>query len=218
MGHTRMDEYDRIEQEFMDQHPGYATPVMQMHQHGLQLYELPGSPETYPLAQTPAPEPIYQRRLAGIPVWGWGLGALGALGALYFYTQQRQVTKNGEDSSESGEDSSSARLPSGWQPSRSAFGDRLRSHLQKNGLADKTTIWTDADEAQKKLKQVSPLVTIQCKATKIPLAELDKFAKREGLSAVSHTDGVVGFYPGGGKKGKQWEEYIDALREEGQKV
>jgi hypothetical protein len=52
----------------------------------------------------------------------------------------------------------------------------------------------------------------------VPIKELDKFAKREGLTAVEHEGGVVGFYPGGGKKGKAWEEYIDDLRDAGQKV
>jgi hypothetical protein len=209
-----MDEYDQIEAEYMEKHPGHATPAMQM-----QLYPMSMAvhQQEYPLAQAPAaPEPLLQRRVAGLPVWGWGLGLLAAGGAAYLLLKKKkEVEKNGDDDASGGADLPA--LPAGWQPSRSGFGDRLKVVLSKNGIADKTTIYVDADEAKKKLKQVSPLVTIQCK-TKPPVKELDKFAKREGLTAVEHESGVVGFYPGGGKKGKAWEEYIDALRDDGQKV
>ena len=49
-------------------------------------------------------------------------------------------------------------------------------------------------------------------------AALQRFARREGLNPVQHEDGSIGFYPHTGKRGKEWEEYIDALRDEGQKV
>jgi hypothetical protein len=210
-----MDEYDQIEADYMDKHPGHATPGMQMQLYPLSMVQQQ-QPQMYPLAQVPAtPEPLLQRRLAGVPVWGWGLGLIAAGGAAFFFlNKKKKVEKNGGESDSGGD---LPALPAGWQPSRSGFGDRLKVVLHKNGIADKTTIYTDADEATQKLKQVSPLVTIQCK-TKAPLKELDKFAKREGLSAVEHEGGVIGFYPGGGKKGKAWEEYIDALRDDGQKV
>jgi hypothetical protein len=210
-----MDEYDQIEAEYMEQHPGHAPPSMQM-----QLFPLSiAQQQAHSLAQIPtqtAPESLLQRRLAGVPVWGWGLGAVGAGLAYYFFTKNKDAVAKNPGDSEGG--SSLPALPAGWSPSRSAFGDRLRVSLQKNGVGDKTTIYTDADDAAKKLKQVSPLVTIHCKGVKPPIKELDKLAKREGLSAVEHEGGVVGFYPGGGKKGKAWEDYIDALRDEGQKV
>lgn len=213
-----MDEFDQIEADYMEQHPGHATPSMQM-----QLYPMAlAQQQQYPLAQVPSVEPaqpFLQRRVAGLPVWGWGLGVAGLGVAAFFVFQQqkqKQVEKNtGEAAGDSGP---LPALPSGWQPSRSEFGKRLHLHLQKNGIAEKTTIYTDADDAKKKLKQVSPLVTIQCKGVAVPIGELEKLAKREGLTAIEHDAGVVGFYPGGGKKGKSWEEYIDALREEGQSV
>jgi hypothetical protein len=206
-----MDEYDLIEAEYMARHPAQAPPSFQM-----QLFPL-GNMAQHPLAQVPPPtEPLLRRRVAGLPVWGWGLGVVGAASFAYYLFTQKKVTANDGDSSSGSADLPA--LPAGWEPSRTGFCTRLQPFLQKNGIADKTTVYSDADDAAKKLKQVSPLVTIQCKATKVPIKELDKFAKREGLTAVEHDAGVVGFYPSGGKKGKSWEEYIDALREEGQKV
>jgi hypothetical protein len=222
VGH--MDLFDQIETEYMEQHPGYAPPSMRQHDDVPQvpLYPLSMAQQQYPLAQVaPAPEPVLQRRVAGVPVWGWGLGVVGAAAgvAYYWYTKNGgKVEKNGGEESSSDEGSGLPRLPAGWKPSRSGFGDRLQVCLQKAGVADKTVVFIDADEAARKLKQVSPLVTIQCKGAKPPIRDLDKLAKREGLSAVEHDAGVVGFYPGGGKKGKAWEQYIDDLRDEGQKV
>ena len=207
-----MDEFDQIEADYMEAHPASAPPSMQM-----QLYPLSmAQQQQYPLAQVPPPpEPNLQRRMAGVPVWGWGLGAAAAGLAYYLLNKSKTVAKNPGDESSSGADFPA--LPAGQRASRTGFCDRLKPFLQKNGIADKTTVYSDADEAAKKLKQVSPLVTIHCKV-KPPIKELDKFAKREGLTAVEHENGVVGFYPGGGKKGKAWEEYIDDLRDAGQKV
>lgn len=212
-----MDEFDQIEAEYMEQHPALAPPSMQM-----QVYPLATVPQ-YPLAQVPAnvvasPEPLLQRRIVGVPVWGWGLGVIGAGLAYYFLSKNGgKVEANPSVEATSGSDDQTASAP-GWKTSRTEFGNKLQPWLQKHGLSDKTTVYIDADMARKKLKQVSPLVTIQCKGVRIPIKELDKFARREGLSAVEHGDGVVGFYPGGGKKGKAWEQYIDDLREEGQEV
>lgn len=207
-----MDEFDRIEAEYMEQHPGQAPPSMQMQLYPLSMAQ---QPQQYPLAQVAPASPILSRRIAGLPVWGWGLGAVGAGVAYYLFTKNKVEKNTGE--SESTGSSDLPALPPGQRASRSGFCDRLGPFLQKNGIADKTTVYSDADEAAKKLKQVSPLVTLHCKA-KVPIKELDKFAKREGLTAVEHEGGVVGFYPGGGKKGKAWEEYIDDLRDAGQKV
>jgi len=210
-----MDEYDQIEAEFLDRHPGYA-PSMTPPQ--MQVFPLSLAQEqAYPLAQTPPPaEPLLTRRVAGVPVWGWGAGAVVVGGiAYYFLTKEKSVAKNTGDAV-GGEDLPA--LPAGWSPSRGKFCDRLKPQLTKLGIGQSTTVYSDADDAKKKLKQVSPLVTLQCKGVKVPIRELDKIAKREGLTAVEHEQGVVGFYPGGGKKGKEWEEYIDALREAGQEV
>lgn len=169
----------------------------------------------YPLAQVMpvVSEPLLQRRVVGVPMWGWGLGVVSAAGLAYWFFGRSKVTANPE----AADTEDLPALPSSWQPSRSGFGERLKVCLQKCGVAEQTTIYIDADDAQKKLVQVSPLVTIQCK-TKPPMKDLEKLAKREGLTAVEHDKGVVGFYPGTGKKGKTWEGYVDSLRDDGQKV
>lgn len=208
-----MDEFDQIEADYMEQHPAHAPPSMQMQLYPLSLVQQHSLAQ---VAQQAPAEPLLQRRVAGLPVWGWGLVVGGAGVAYYLFTKsQASVAKNTGDDESS--ESAFPALPPGQRASRTDFCNRLHPILQKNGIADKTTVYSDADEAAKKLKQVSPLVTIHCKA-KPPIKELDKFAKREGLTAVEHEGGVVGFYPGGGKKGKAWEEYIDDLREAGQKV
>jgi hypothetical protein len=79
------------------------------------------------------------------------------------------------------------------------------------------TVYTDADEAKAKLKTVSPLITLKC-AVRMPITDLDKMCRREGLMCVEHEEGVVGLYPTTSKRGKQWEQYIDALRDDGQTV
>jgi peptidyl-tRNA hydrolase len=45
-----------------------------------------------------------------------------------------------------------------------------------------------------------------------------RFCRREGLNPSQHADGSIGLYPHSTKRGKEWEEYVDALRDEGQKV
>lgn len=227
-----MDEIDQIENDWWEKHPMTAPPSAQAQ---LQLYPMDMAGQPYGLAQTPVqPEPLLARRIVGVPVWGWGLGLGGAALAYYLWQQQQKVTRNpgGGVGSPRGDDDDSG--SGGVQTSRTTLGGKIRMCLQKNGVtskivdgsgktiagsdADKTTIYTDADEAKKKLKQVSPLVTIQCKGVRPPMKELDKLARRDGLSAIEHDSGVVGFYPGGGKKGKEWERYVDALRDEGQTV
>ncbi len=214
------DEYDQIEAEFMERNPGYAARMTEnVDPQQMQLYPLTLA-QQYPLAQVPAPtEPLLTRRVAGLPVWSWGVGVVGAAAAAYYYytTTQKKVTPNTSTPAlGSGDDDVSS--SGGFRTSRGEFAGKLKSVLQKNGIAAQTTIYDDADAAKKKLKQVSPLVTMQCKGARVPLKELDRFAKREGLTAVEHDAGVVGFYPGVGKKGKAWEQYIDDLRNDGQEV
>lgn len=218
-----MDEYDQIEQDFMERHPGHAARMTESGEQTqqMQFFPMEIANQQYPLAQVPPPaEPLLSRRLAGVPVWGWGVGLAGAAGIAFYLLSQKKVTKNPSDENESPALGSGDEEPrrGGFQASRSEFAGKLRGCLQKNGIEAQTTIYPDADDAKKKLKQVSPLVTIQVKGAKVPLKALDTFAKRDGLTAIEHDAGVVGFYPGGGKKGKAWEEYVDALRDEGQSV
>jgi len=216
-----------MEQEFYDHHRALQAQGEQP-----QFYPLSYAQQgPAPLAQAPAPDQsLLTRQFGPLQVWGWGALALIGGGAYYFYSQsQKKPAKNGEGGGEVEANGSSHEGTGGFRTSRSEFAGKLRGYLQKNGHADvvlydptsrrtgSMTIFGDADDAKKKLKHVSPLVTMQCK-TRPPVKDLDKFAKREGLSAVEHEDNVVGFYPGGGKKGKAWEQYIDDLRDDGQEV
>jgi hypothetical protein len=90
----------------------------------------------------------------------------------------------------------------------------------RKGLATRCKVYTDADDAEhdKDLKTVSPLITIKVTGTKIKVEkDLDRMCKREGLSPTVHEDGSIGLYPTTSKRGKEWEEYVDALRDDGQK-
>ncbi len=222
---NEMDEFDRIEAEWEAKHPNWRRDAEEDDEDGAQLPFYPLSPsQQYPLAQVPptgpatASEPVLTRRIGPLPVWGWALlTVVGGGVGYYFYSQkdEKKVTRNRGSSNEGmGDD---AEPSTGFRTSRSEFADKLHGHLRKNGMAEKVTIYRDADEAKKKLKQVSPLVTIKCQM-RPPLKELDRFAKREGLTAIEHDDNAVGCYPRGGNKGKAWEDYTDALRDDGQEV
>jgi hypothetical protein len=56
------------------------------------------------------------------------------------------------------------------------------------------------------------------RSSKLDEAALGKLTRREGLYPVRNGD-VVGLYPvEGSKRGREWERYVDDLRDEGQKV
>lgn len=154
--------------------------------------------------------------IAGLPVWGWGLIVAGlGVGGYFWYQNRDGVKKNPEDGE--GDSSSEPMEQGGWRPSRSAFAEKLERHLSKSGLSG-AKVYSDAEDAKKaRLKQVSPLVTVVAQG-QVPMGDLEKFARREGLKPVAHEGGVVGFYPISGKRGRAWEQYIDALRDEGQTV
>lgn len=170
-----------------------------------------------------------QQKVLGLPVWALGLIGLGVAGGggyLYWRSKQSEANSGDDDDSKSngnGHGESEEPLATGgWQPSRSAFVDKVKKHLGRKGLTERTTVWVDADEAKKKGRMafVSPLVNVQPgKGVKIKVdAELEKLSRREGLNPIAHDDGSVGFYPTDSKRGRQWEEYVDALRDEGQTV
>lgn len=182
----------------------------------VQLYPIPLG-QTAPVTE---PEPSFlSRRILGLPTWVWGIGILAAGGAGYYYYNQKLAQNDGGDE---GDDESSVE-PSdrgdagGFTTSRSAMGDKIKEWLGKRGLTSQVAIFTDADEAKKKLKQVSPLITLKTSAS-IPVAELDKVCRRDGLMLVEHDGGVIGLYPTTSRRGKAWEKYIDDLRDEGQTV
>lgn len=175
----------------------------------------------YPLSLAQAPNGngnFFTKKMLGIPVWAWGLGLVGTAGAGYFWLRSREVKKNDGEGRE--EPTTEAAEPSGgYEPSRTEVGDQLRRYFTRKGMMDRVTIYTQAKDARKKLRQVSPLVTFKVSGTFKADKDLEKVCRREGLYAQDHGDGVFGLYPlSGGKKAKAWEEYIELLRNDGQEV
>jgi hypothetical protein len=168
-----------------------------------------------------------QQKMGPLPVWAWGLIGLsvaGGGGYLYWRSRQSEANPEGDDEGSKSNGHTEHRETSngGWAPSRSAFVATLQKYVGRKGLTERVTVWTDADEAKKKGRMgfVSPLVNMQPgKGVKLKVdAELEKLSRREGLNPIAHDDGSVGFYPTDSKRGRQWEEYVDALRDEGQTV
>lgn len=194
---------------------------------GLPVYSLA-------LAQTPSLAPttgdgLLGRKLGPLPVWGWGLAALGVGVGGYFLWQQtssgKKISANGrdDDSDNDGGRVTRPALPSGDEDdgprtSRGDFAERLNGYFMRKGIGDKVHVFDDADEASKKLKQVSPLVNLKCEVAFKPDKDLEKICKREGLQPIAHPDGSIGFYPAKGKRGDAWKRYIDLLRDDGQKA
>jgi hypothetical protein len=192
----------------------------------------------YPLQMArpaPAQDPdqgLLRRTYGGVPGWAWGLMGLSVLGGGYMYYRSRNLQANGEAGSGGSEPETPALgdvVPmaanalgsgQGWSPSRSGFASALERYFGKKGMGAHVKVWVDADDAKKAgMKFVSPLLNIEVKTGGIKLDEaLQKVCRREGLNAIQHQDGSIGLYPHTGKRGKAWEEYIDALRDDGQQV
>lgn len=218
-----MDRFDQIEQEHVARQRARAAAHREQTAAGLQYVETtqPSAQEFYPLslAQAPAPEPsLLSRQVGPLPVWGWGLCALTAAGVGgYFLLRKPEVEKN-----EAEPDLPRSPPPSNGErfTSRGRVMGVLRPFFQQKGLSSEVTIWDDADEAvaSGKVAPVSPLITMKFKdPAKIPTRELDKLCKREGLMPITEGS-VVGLYPGKGKRGREWEQYIDDLRDDGQQA
>lgn len=190
----------------------------------------------------PSPLGLLGRRVAGVPLWGL-LAATGAIGSVVYYvvTRSKAEANTGSSSSSSSGSATSADdddedevrpNPSSaparssnrrrWSPSRSSAAQRMQRWLSKNGRAEGTTILADADEAMSQgIKNPSPLINLKVAAK----SDLDKnsdfkrWARREGLDPVRIDRTTIGLVPAENtKRGVEWEGYIDALREEGQKV
>lgn len=189
---------------------------------------VPLFPITLAQAQAPPSEEnggLIRKRIGGVPVWGWGLIGIGLGGAGWFYWKSQQRLQPNEPTNDEPALGDRVSLEegasTGWRPSRSAFGDQLRKYFARKGHAQHVVVWDDAEDAQKqgKMKFVSPLINIQVKGGTVKAdAALTRFCRRDGLNPVQHQDGSIGLYPHSSKRGKEWEEYIDALRDEGQKV
>jgi len=168
-----------------------------------------------------APEAFYQKKVAGLPVWAWGALAVVGGGVAYFTMRDEggksskagtggKLKRNG-----SPDEGHSESDRSGWEPSRSRFAEALSRKY--GGKIEK--VYSDADEAQGVLKTVSPLINIKAKSGFSVDKGFESFCKSEGLHPVAHEDNEIGIYPADGtSKGRAWEDYVDALRDDGQKV
>jgi len=199
---------------------GAAQPMGNM--GGLPVYSLA-------LAQVPALAPVggenlLTRKFGPLPVWGWALTAIGTgIGGYFLWQSQKKVSKNDGDEDER---STTPALPEStgagsWGPSRGAFTDQLNKLFTRKGMAEKVKVFDDADEAKAsgKLKHLSPLINIKCEVAYKPDKDFLRLCKRDGLNPIVHEDGTIGLYPAAsGKRGQEWEKYIDLLRDDGQKV
>jgi hypothetical protein len=196
------------------------------------LANVPAQPGALPFqfSQVPPTVPgggvmdVVSRKVGPLPVWAWALIGVGVGGAGYLYYRYTKKDGDGSVTSNHGleafEDETESKGT--WGPSRSAFAKQLERYFARRGQNAHVTVWSDAEEAKSKgrLAFVSPLINIQVKGGTVkPDAGLMKFCRREGLNPVAHKDGSIGLYPHeGGKRGKAWEDYVDALRDDGQAV
>jgi hypothetical protein len=189
--------------------------------NGLPVYPL-ALAQVPPVVGAPVVGDFLTRKYGPLPVWGWALTALGTgLGGYFiWHTTQKKVSKNdgGEDDSEDDETSEGGGEGRGsWGPSRSAFTDQLNKYFSRKAV--KAQVFHDADDAKKKLKIVSPLINVKFDVAYKPDRDLVRLCKREGLKPTVHEDGTIGLYPvQANKRGREWEKYIDLLRDDGQTV
>lgn len=223
-----MDEFDQIENEYLERVEARRAPSQPYPLVSPQPPQMPAIP-LYDISLAQAPEqqaqqePLLTRKVAGLPVWGWGLLSVAGLGlGIYAWKQSGKVESNPEPESERPEPRAALPASTGdWSPSRSRFGESLERWAKGRSIpASQITVYTDADEAKRHVKPVSPLVTLKCSTSiKVPMDELQKLCAEEGLCATDHGGGVIGFYPAeSGSRAQEWESYIDALRDEGQTV
>jgi hypothetical protein len=190
---------------------------MMTHHQQQQMQQQPQMPyQVFPLGQAPQ-DGLLTRRVLGVPVWGWAslVAVAGGGTAAWWYFTQRDVKKNdGEPSL--------PELPSSldggeWGPSRTAISDALRHYYIRKGQ-NGVLILKAEDAKKRRLPHVSPVVTIKTEGKGVIDKELQRLCKREGLSPLVHADGTIGLYPASGKKGREWEKYIDELRDAGQEA
>lgn len=224
---------DEIDQVYGD---GRHVPQQQMQQAPPQAMQQPGDSmnglPVYPLALAQVPptsadgDNLLTRKIGPLPVWGWALTAIGTgIGGYFWWQSTRKVSKNDGD-----EDREQPRsLPEdtdgggsgSWSPSRGAFCEQLNKFFARKGMSDKVRVFDDADEAKAsgKLKHLSPLINIKCDVAFKPDKEFLRLCKRDGLNPIVHEDATIGLYPAAsGKRAKEWEKYIDLLRDDGQAV
>lgn len=225
-----------LPQLFMDPHGRLvdATGAPVQLPPGLMAIASPPPPPT-----APASPGWLRREVGGVPVWGvlLGVGAI-AGGGYYLFTRAKAMVVNNTDTDDTASsrprraredaDDLDANPAAGtarrstWAPSRTRVADRMQRWLTERNKADGAVVLADADEALAKgVKNPSPLLNLRVKRTaKLHEdAEFAKWARREGLKPVRIDPTTVGLVPAENtKRGEQWESYVDALREEGQKV
>lgn len=191
----------------------------------------------YPLSlaqvQPAQPQAPLMKKVGPLPMWAWLAIGGTAVGAGYLLYKNRKTEPSSSDEEEGSSRPSGGLLKmlgaggggdedsgGGWGPSRSAFAGRLTEYFRKKGFEEHVVVWHDADEARAGgMTHVSPLINIQVKGGGVKCdTALQRFCRREGLNPVAHVDGSIGLYPHTGKRAKEWEEYIDALRDDGQSV
>jgi hypothetical protein len=219
------------QQQAPQQQAPHRAPVAAQ-PHGMQPMGNMGGLPVYSLAlaQVPALAPVggenlLTRKFGPLPVWGWALTAIGTgIGGYFLWQSQKKVSKNDGDEDER---SATPALPEStqgagsWGPSRGQFADQLNKLFTRKGMAEKVKVFDDADEAKAsgKLKHLSPLINIKCEVAYKPDKDFLRLCKRDGLNPIVHEDGTIGLYPAAsGKRGQEWEKYIDLLRDDGQKV
>lgn len=172
-----------------------------------------------------------KRQWGPMPAWAWLLLGGSVAGAGYLYFKNGKSSDKSKDDEPKVEPKLGQRVPvtansgsseASWRPSRSEFAEQLQRYFDTKGLAPHVVVWHDAEDARDKGKMriISPLVNVQvkdAKAVKVDAA-LKRWARRQGLDPRPHQDGSFGFYPHTGKRGKEWERYIDDLRDDGQTV
>lgn len=179
-----------------------------------------------------APNGLLKKKMGPLPLWAWGVMALGVGGTGFFAWKSMKKNPSSSDSEGSSESPKIGEIiskaltgggsssSSSWEPSRSRFADQLNRYFSRKGQSQHVKVWHDAEEAQASgMKHLSPLINVQVKHGTVKLDQaLTRFCRREGLNPVEHPDGSIGLYPHNSKRGKEWEEYIDALRDDGQKI
>lgn len=208
------------------QRPMPQPPRQQMSQQRQQTQMSPFQPPfALPLPPglgAPVPEEnFFQKKVGGLPVWAWGLLAAGGGTVAYFVMKDdkkdkkdKKVKKN-FGSSEASPKRFGKSSSEGWSPSRGTFCDALETKF--SGKFEK--VYNDADDAKGTFKTVSPLINVKAK----PGYKIDKafeaFCKADGLHPVMHDDNEIGIYPADGTaRGREWENYVDLLRDDGQTV
>jgi hypothetical protein len=178
-------------------------------------------------------ENILTKKIAGLPVWGWGtIAAVVGVGGWLVYKQMQpggMLAKNDDaPDTDDDDDDEPVQANKGWSPSRSRFGTHIDAFLKQNGIKG-VKVYIDADDAVKAgVKTPSPLITMRTsKAAALHTnPQFIAMCEAEGLKPIETTDNIVGLYPnksakkhkGKADRGEMQENYINDLRDEGQKV